>query len=170
LFAKRIVVLKGFVTSQAASDAVAILHLLDTAGAEPVQLHLNAPDGDLNAVFAVIDAIELMKAPVQALVTVEVGGGALGILTAAQQRSAYPHARFRLAEPAVSGVAGTADEIATAAGSHLQALEDLVLRLAALTGHARSRLETDFGARRLLSATKAQEYGLVDAVCTPPAT
>src|SRR6266511_3409510 len=63
----------------------------------------SAPDGDLSAAFALIDTLDVMRAPVHAIATAEVGGAAVGVYAAAQRRLAFPHARFRLAEPKLTG-------------------------------------------------------------------
>jgi ATP-dependent Clp protease protease subunit len=105
-----------------------------------------------------------MAAPVHAVVTSEAGGAVLAVLAAAQQRSAYRHARFKLAEPRAAGVTGTADEVAAAAGQHLRELEEVVLRLVELTGQTRSRIEDDLSSGRVLSAEEARDYGLIDTV------
>jgi ATP-dependent Clp protease protease subunit len=167
LFDRRMVFLRGPVTSRSAGNAVASLLSLDAADAEPVHLHLASPDGDLDAVFAVIDAIDGMRAPVHAVATAEVGGAAIGLYTAAGRRLAWPHARFRLAEPSVAPVAGTADDVASAAGRHLRALEDLVVRIATATGQPRSRVEDDLSAVRVLDAEQARAYGLVHEIKRP---
>jgi ATP-dependent Clp protease protease subunit len=101
---------------------------------------------------------------VHAVVTSEAGGAVLAVLAAAQQRAAYRHARFKLAEPRAAGVTGTADEVAAAAGQHLRELEEIVLRLVELTGQTRSRVEDDLSAGRSLSAVEARDYGLIDTV------
>jgi ATP-dependent Clp protease, protease subunit len=169
LFERRIVFLTGRITTGSASAAVAALLSLDAMAdpPEPVRLHLSAPDGDLDAAFAVIDAIDSLRSPVQAVATAHVGGAAIGVFAASQRRLAYPHARFRLSEPNLAGMNGTADDVARAAGRHLWALEDLVLRIAEATGQPRSRVEDDLGARRLLDADQARDYGLVHDVRGP---
>jgi len=164
LFDRRIVMLNGPLTSAAASQAAAALLTLDALGTEPVQLHLSAPDGDLNAAFAIVDAVDAMRAPLHATVTGEAGGAAIAVLAAAGRRLAYRHARIRLAEPRAATVAGTADEVAAAAGRYLRELEELAVRLAEVTGQPRSRVEDDLSAGRVLSAAEAQEYGLVDEI------
>ena len=182
LFDRRMVFLTGRVTPGPATTAAAGLLSLDATGSvgttgftppvagrpagepEPVYLHLAAPDGDLDAAFTVIDAIDSMRAPVYAVATGEVGGAAIGVLAAAQRRLAYPHARFRLAEPTVAGLRGTADDVAAAAGSHLRALEDLVVRVAEATGQPRSRVEDDFVRGRVLDVEQARAYGLIHEV------
>jgi ATP-dependent Clp protease protease subunit len=164
MFSQRFVLLQGPVTAQAANRVVASLLTLDGLGTEPVRLHLNSPEGELSAVFAVVDALDVMRAPVHATVIGQVGGAAIGVYAAAHRRLAYPHARFHLAEPGSHGVNGTADEVAAAAGRYLWALEDLVVRVARATGQPRSRVEDDFGAGRIMGATEAHEYGLVEEV------
>jgi ATP-dependent Clp protease, protease subunit len=164
LFEQRIVLLSGQVTGASASRVAATLLTLDALGDDPVHMQISAPDADLSAAFALIDTIDVMRSPVHAIATAEVGGAAVGVYAAAGRRVAFPHARFRLAEPKVTGIAGTADEVAAAAGRHLQALEDLVLRIAAACNQPRSRVEDDLAAGRLLSAEQAKEYGLVEAI------
>jgi ATP-dependent Clp protease protease subunit len=113
-----------------------------------------------------------MAAPVHAVVTAEAGGAVLAVLAAAEQRSAYRHARFKLAEPRAAGVTGTADEVAAAAGQHLRELDEVIVRLVTMTGQARSRIEDDLSAGRSLSAQEALEYGLIETVVgdhKPPA-
>ncbi len=164
LFDQRIVMVRGPLTSQSASGTAAALLTLDAAGPDPVQLHVASSNGDLNAAHAVIDVIDAMTAPVHAVVTSEAGGAVLAILAAAQKRSAYRHARFRLAEPRAAGVMGTADEVAAAAGQHLRELEEVILRLVEVTGQTRSRIEDDLSAGRSLSAEEARDYGLIDEI------
>jgi ATP-dependent Clp protease protease subunit len=164
LFERRIVFLRGQISAETASTTAATLLSLDALAPEPIQLHLAASDGDLDAVFALIDALDQLRAPVHAVATAEVGGAAIGAYAVAQRRIAYPHARFRLAEPRVTEIAGTADHVASAAGRHLRALEELMVRVAGATGQPRSRVEDDFGTGVVLSAEEARDYGLVDQI------
>lgn len=181
LYERRIVFLTGPITAQSAGTAAATLLSLDVLGAgpagfadrdegtrrgeaTPVQLHIAANDGDLDAVLSMIDAIDNLAAPVHAVATAELGRAAIGVYAAATRRLAYPHARFRLAEPNLAGMNGTADDVASAAGRHLRALEDLVVRIAEATGQPRSRVEDDLSTGRLLDATEASEYGLVHEI------
>jgi ATP-dependent Clp protease protease subunit len=164
MFAERIVLLQGPVNAESSGRTAAALLTLDALGSEPVTLHINANDGDLTAAFALIDTIELMRVPVHAMATGEVAGAAIGVLVAARKRLAFPHSRFRLCEPRVAGVSGTASEVAGAAGRYLQSLEELVVRVAGVTGRPRSRVEDDFSAGRVLTAEQAKEYGLVESV------
>ncbi len=164
LFDQRIVMIRGQLTSEAGTGVIAALLTLDAVGPKPVQLHVASGGGDLGAALSVIDVIDAMAAPVHAVVTSEAGGAVVAVLAAAEQRAAYRHARFKLTEPRSAGVTGTADEVARAAGQHLRELEEIILRLVAVTGQPRSRLEDDLSAGRTLSAPDAIEYGLLDAI------
>jgi ATP-dependent Clp protease protease subunit len=126
-----------------------------------------APDGELTAAFAVVDAIDAMRAPLHAVVTAQVGGAAVAVLAAASRRLAYRHAQIRLAEPRAAAVAGTADEVAAAAGQYLRELEEMAVRLAEVTGQPRSRVEDDLSIGRTLTAEQAREYGLIDDIVGP---
>jgi ATP-dependent Clp protease protease subunit len=167
LFDRRMVLLHGPLTGAAASQAAAALLALDTLSPEPVQLHMAVPSGDLAAAFAVVDAIDAMRAPLHVVVTSEVGGAAVAVLAAADRRLAYRHARIRLAEPRAATIAGTADEVAAAAGQYLRELEELAVRLAEVSGQPRSRVEDDLSAGRILTAEQAREYGLIDDIVGP---
>jgi ATP-dependent Clp protease, protease subunit len=164
LFDRRIVMIRGPLTGPAATQAAAALLTLDAMGTDPVELHVAAPDGELTAAFAMVDALDAMRAEVRAVVTAEAGGAVLAVLAAARRRLAYRHARIRIAEPRAAAVAGTADEVAAAAGQYLRELEELALRIAAATGQPRSRVEDDMSAGRILTAAQAREYGLIDEV------
>ncbi|GIF74313.1 ATP-dependent Clp protease proteolytic subunit [Asanoa siamensis] len=167
LFDRRIVILQGTINGAAATRTAAALLTLDAQGPDPVELHLRSPDGDLDAVFAVIDALDVMHAPVHALATSEIGGAAIGLYAVAPSRKAFPHTRFRLREPRAAGVSGTAEDVAHAAGHHLRALDDLIVRISEATGQPRSRIEDDLSRGRQLTAEEAREYGLVHEIVAP---
>ncbi|MGK5684491.1 ATP-dependent Clp protease proteolytic subunit [Actinoplanes sp. URMC 104] len=164
LFDQRIVMVRGQLTAEGATGIAAALMTLDAAGSTPVQLHVASPGGELGAALSVIDVIDSMAAPVQVVVTSQVGGAVVALLAAAERRAAYRHARFRLNEPRSSGVTGTADEVARAAGQHLRELEEITLRLVEITGQSRSRIEDDMSAGRSLTAQEALEYGLITEI------
>jgi ATP-dependent Clp protease, protease subunit len=164
LFDQRIVMVRGPLTAEASTGVAAALLTLDAAGPSPIQLHVASSGGDLAAALAVIDVIDAMAAPVHAVVTSEAGGAVIAVLAAAEKRSAYRHARFRLTEPRAAGVNGTADEVAAAAGQHLRELEEVILRLVVVTNQPRSRVEDDLSAGRTLTAQEALTYGLIDEV------
>lgn len=167
LFDRRIVMLGGRLDPAAASNVAAALMTLDAIGVDPIQLHLTAVEGELSAAFAVVDAVTSMRAPVDVVIPSQAGGAALAVLAAARRRLAFPHARIRLVEPQAAIASGTAEKVAGAAGEHLRELEELIIALAEVTGQTRSRVEDDLSAGRILSASDAREYGLIDDIVGP---
>ncbi|WP_433218473.1 ATP-dependent Clp protease proteolytic subunit [Dactylosporangium sp. CS-047395] len=164
LFTRRMVFLRGPIEPDMASRAAATLLALDATGSEPISVHMSADQGNLAAVWTLVDAIDSIGAPVHATAVGEVSGAALGVYCAAAERTAFAHARFRLAEPKVTSPGGTADQVVAEAGRYLRDLEDLILRIAGATGQPRSRVEDDLQAGKVLSAPEAIDYGLVSAI------
>jgi ATP-dependent Clp protease protease subunit len=164
LFARRMVFLRGPVEAEMAARAAATLLALDAAGSAPISVHISSDQGSLAAVWALVDAIEAVQAPVHATAVGEVSGAALGVFCAAAERTAFAHARFRLVEPKVSSPGGTADQVVAEAGRYLRDLEDLILRIAEATGQPRSRVEDDLQAGKVLTAPEAVDYGLVTSI------
>jgi ATP-dependent Clp protease protease subunit len=167
LFDRRIIMLRGPLTAEIASHAAAALLTLDALAVDPVQLHVAALDGELAAAFAVVDAIDAMRAPVHAVVPAQAGGAAMALLAAAGRRLAYRHARLWLTEPRAVVAAGTADQVTAAAGEYLRELDELIVRLAEVTGQPRSRVEDDLSTGRVMTAEQAREYGLLDDIVGP---
>lgn len=164
LFDQRIVVFNGPLTGPTATRTAAALLTLDALGTDPIRLHMSTSDGDLTAAFALVDALDAMRAPVHALVTAQAGGAAIAVLAATERRLAYRHATIRICEPPAALAVGTADEVAAAAGQYLRQLEELAERLAAVIGQPRSRVEDDLSAGRTLTAAEARDYGLIDEI------
>lgn len=165
LFEQETVALNGVLTGELASRASAALLTLEAlvkpGTGRHVQLQVTSSAGDLNAAFALIDVLDVMKVPVRAVAIGQVGGPALAVYAAATQRAAYRHARFVLEEPRTDDIAGNTEEVLAAAGEHLRLVEEMAVRIGTATGHTQAEVERDLSARRRLSAAEAQEYGLV---------
>ena len=164
LYERRMIMLRGPLTSSASSHVAAALLTLDALNADPIQLHISAVDGELSAAYAIVDAIDAMRSKVRAVVPSMAGGASMAIFAAADRRLAFRHARIKLTEPHATMTAGTADQVAAAAGEYLRELDELIARLTEVTGQPRSRIENDLSAGRVLSAEEAKEYGLIDEI------
>src|SRR5438105_8354640 len=79
MFDQRLVLLHGPVVTSTANRVAATLLTLDALGTDPVRLHVSSPSGEISAVFALVDALEVMRAPVHATAIGEVGGAAVGV-------------------------------------------------------------------------------------------
>jgi ATP-dependent Clp protease, protease subunit len=165
LYERRIVSVSGRLDDQVAARAAATLMSLDATGDTPIEVHVDSPDGTLEAGFVLIDVLGMIRAPVRALCRGVVGTPAIGVVAAAGHRMASPHARFRLAQPTVR-LAGTPDQIDAARRQHRDLLVRFQAHLARATGRPVDAIADDMRAGRTLDAAEALAYGLIDDI--PP--
>ena len=156
LFERRIVLLTGRLDADLAAEAAAALMTLDAIGDEPIELHLDSPDGTLEAAFVLIDTLDPLRARVRAHCRGQVGGPAVGVAAAADHRSASPHTRFRLFQPAAQ-FSGTPEQ---------KLLWSLHARLARLTRRPAEEIAEDMRRGLYLDAREALDYGLIDEIST----
>ena len=164
LFERRIVLVTGWLDADLAAEAAALM-TLDAAGDEPIELHLDSPDGTLASAFVLIDTLDLLHATVRAHCRGQVGGPAIGVAAAADHRSASPHTRFRLFQPTAQ-LSGTPDQIASHSRQQRELLWRLHARLAQLTGRPAEEIAEDMRRGRYLDAREALDYGLLDEIST----
>lgn len=165
LFERRIVLVTGPLDHDLAAETAAAVMALDTLGDQPIDLHLDSPGGPLEAAFALIDTIDRLHATLHAHCRGQVGGPAIGVVAAADQRSAGPHTRFRLFQP-TARLSGTPDEIAAHSRQQQELLWRLHARLAQRTGRPAEEIAEDMRRGRHLDAREALDYGLIDDIST----
>ncbi|MEV5749468.1 ATP-dependent Clp protease proteolytic subunit [Actinoallomurus sp. NPDC052308] len=168
LLEHRIILATGHLDGARASELCARLVTLDAAGEEPVRLHLQTPDGELEAAFAAADMVNAVTCPVQVVVIGQVGGPPLAVLTAARRREMTPHAVLRLAEPGASLAGGGATDVAAREEEYRRLVDAFYIRLAETTGREVDEIREDARRDRLLTAEEAVAYGLVHAVVARP--
>ena len=161
LLEQRVVALAGALDADDVNRAVAELALLDASGDEPVQLRLSGVSADLDSALTLVDALDLMGAPVHATVLGTLTGAAVAVLAVADRRTAGAHAVVHLTEPRTPR-RGLGRDVEALAAEHARQLRRLQERLAEATGRDVERIATDMRTGRLLSTEEAREYGLVD--------
>jgi len=164
---RRIVQVAGRLDDALATRAAAELLSLDAGGVEPIELHVDSRDGTLEAAFMLMDTLDGLRAPVHAWCRGETGGPAVGVVAVAAHRTAAPHARFRLAQPAVR-FSGSPDQVAALTRQHRDLLVRFQARLARATGRPVDDIADDMRRGRYLDAGEARDYGLIDAVGGTP--
>ncbi|MGY1635757.1 ATP-dependent Clp protease proteolytic subunit [Geodermatophilus sp. SYSU D00742] len=161
LLEQRVVALAGELDAEAVNRAVAELALLDATGDGPVRLRLSGVSADLDGALTLVDALDLVGAPVHATSLGTLTGPALAVLAVADHRQAGAHASFRLCEPrAPRGLPGHAVE--AWAAEHSRQLRRLQERLAGACGRPVEEVAGDMRAGRLLDVAEARAYGLLD--------
>lgn len=174
LLKDRIVFLGTPITDQVANLIVAQLLYLNHEDPErDIRMYINCPGGSVYAGFAIYDAMQLIKAPVETTAigltasfgTVLLAAGAKG------KRFALPNATIHMHQPLVSGgVGGQATDVMIQANELIRQKERLYKILQDATGQTREIIERDADRDFFLDAQKAVEYGIVDGVLSPVAT
>ena len=162
LLDQRVIALAGELHDDVVNRTVAALALLDASGDDPVHLRLSGVSADLDTALPLVDALDLMGAPVHATALGTLTGPAVALLAVADRRVAGPHAVLHLREP-TNGRGLHGRDLETWAAEHARQLRRFHERLAAACGRPVDEIAADMAAGRLLTAQEAQEYGLVDA-------
>jgi ATP-dependent Clp protease protease subunit len=161
LLDQRVVALAGELDPATANRAVAELALLDASGDDPVSLRLSGVSTDLDTALALVDALDLMGAPVHATCLGMLDGPAVALLAVADHRAAGPHAILQLREPrSPVGIPGR--EVESLAAERARQLRRLQERLAEACRRPVDEIAADMRAGRVLTAEEAQGYGLID--------
>lgn len=161
LLDQRILALAGELDAETVNRAVASLALLDASGDEPVRLRLSGVTADLDAVLTLVDALDLVDAPIHAIALGTLAGPAVALLAVADRRVVGPHAVLQLTEPRTPrGLSGR--EVEAAAEQRARGLRRLQERLARACGRPVDEIAADMHDGRVLGADEARAYGLAD--------
>jgi ATP-dependent Clp protease protease subunit len=168
LLAERIILLGSPIDDNVANVITAqLLHLEAVDDEKEISLYINSPGGSMNAMFAIYDAMQYIKAPVATFCSGLAASAAAVILAggAAGRRNALPNARILIHQPH-GGAQGQSVDI------EIQAREMAFLRrrmheiLAHHTGQSVERIEKDTDRDYILGGEDAVAYGLIDHVLT----
>ncbi len=168
LLKDRVVFCVGPIEDYMANVIVAQLLFLESENPDKeISLYINSPGGGVTAGMAVYDTMQFIKPEVSTLCVgqaasmgaVLLAGGASG------KRHTLPHSRVMIHQP-LGGFQGQASDIDIHAREILKIREELNQVLAFHTGQPVEKIRQDTDRDRFLTATDAQEYGLVDHVLT----
>ena len=170
LLKERIIFLGTPIDDNVANLVVAQLLVLEREDPDKeISLYLNSPGGAISAGLAVLDTMQLVRAPVS---TIAVGmtasmGTILLCAGAKGKRYALPNATVHIHQP-WGGVQGQAVDIEIEARRILRERERLNNILAERTGQTLERIVKDTDRNYWMTAEEAVEYGLVDEVLRRP--
>jgi ATP-dependent Clp protease protease subunit len=163
LFERRIVPVTGRLDDDTAAKVAAVLLALDARGGQPIELHLDSPDGTLGAAFVLIDTADTLRSALRVLCRGRIGGPVMGVIATADHRVAAAHTRFHLSQP-TARFAGAPREIAAQSRQQQELLWKLYGRLARRTGRPAEEIAEDMRRGRYLDAREARDYGLIDEI------
>jgi ATP-dependent Clp protease protease subunit len=165
LLKSRSVLLSGEINKQLAERIIKQLILLEEDGENPVRVFIDSPGGDADAGYAIFDMLRFINPPVITIGMGLVASAAAIVLLAApsERRVALPNSHYLIHQP-LSGIRGVATEIEI----HARELEKLRSKINQMiadeTGQSIEKVEQDTDRDYWLSATEAQEYGLVSRI------
>lgn len=169
LLSERIVYLGTEVDAGVANTIIAqLLHLDADAPDADVQLSINCAGGDPSAALAIYDTMQHIRPRVTTTcVGQAIGVGALLVASGAPgMRSALPHSRIVLHQPAAQ-TRGAVPDLILAADEVVRVRAEMEQVLAFHTGRTVETLRADTDRDRVFTAESARGYGLIDQVLAP---
>ncbi|MFM8394307.1 MAG: ATP-dependent Clp endopeptidase proteolytic subunit ClpP [Acidobacteriota bacterium] len=131
-----------------------------------ISLYINSPGGSVTAGMAIYDTMQFVRCPVTTFCIGQCASMAAVLLAAGTKgrRFALPNSRILIHQPSAGGISGQATDIKIAAEEILRLRERLNEILANHTGQSIETIERDVERDRIMSASQAREYGLIDQV------
>jgi len=162
----RIIILSEEVNDVTASLIVAQLLYLEAQDPDKdIQFYINSPGGSITSGMAIYDTMQYIKADVSTIcVGMAASMGAFLLSAGAKgKRLALPNSEIMIHQPS-GGSQGQATDIEIQARRILQMKDKLNALLAEHTGKPVETIAADSERDHFMTATEAQEYGLIDKV------
>ena len=166
LLNERIVFLGTPIDDQVGNLIVAqLLHLESEEPTKDINLYINSPGGEMNALFAIYDTMQFIGADVATTCMGQAASSAAVLLAAGApgKRGTLPHARVLIHQP-WGGVQGQSVDIEIAAREVMAQRRQMIETLARHSGQTVEQIERDIDRDFILRGHDAVEYGLVDHV------
>ena len=166
LLTERVVYLGTPIDAGVANALVAQLLFLEADNPDrDVHLYINCEGGDPSAMLAIYDTMRYIRAQIATTCVGQAIGVGAVLLAAgtAGKRSALPHARVVLHQPAAQG-RGAIPDLILQADEVVRVRAQIEQILSRHTGQEITTLRADTDHDRVFSAAAAAEYGLVDRV------
>ena len=142
-----------------------LLHLSYVAPDREVSLYVNSPGGSFTSLMAIYDTMQLVPTPVATYCLGQAASAAAVLLAAGEpgRRFALKHSRVLLHQPS-SGGQGTVSDLALQADELLRVRSQVEGVLSRHTGRTVEQLRADTDRDKVLTATQAVAFGIVDHV------
>ena len=141
------------------------LHLESENPDKDINLYINSPGGDINALFAIYDTMQYIKPDITTICFGQAASAAAVLLASGQKgkRLALPHARILIHQP-YAGAQGQASDIELIAAEIQRMKSSLEEVLAYHTGQPVEKISADTDRDFVMTATEAKDYGIIDEV------
>jgi ATP-dependent Clp protease protease subunit len=165
LLKDRIVFFGYAVSPETANAVVAQLLFLDSQSEDPIQMYINSPGGQVDSGLAVIDTMNLIKAPVHTICVGMCASMGAMLLSAGEtgHRAMLPNARVMIHQP-LGGVSGQASDIEIEAREIIRIKQSLIKMLAENCGKPYETVLSDCDRNYWMDSEESLAYGIVDKV------
>ena len=142
-----------------------LLHLESENPDKDINLYINSPGGDINALFAIYDTMSYIKPEIATICYGQAASAAAVLLAAGTpgKRLALPHSRVLIHQP-YAGAQGQVSDIELASQEIQRLKHQLEQVLAMHTGQTVEKIATDTDRDFVMTAAEAKEYGIIDEV------
>ncbi len=142
-----------------------LLHLEAENPDRDINIYINSPGGDINALFAIYDTMQYVKPDITTICFGQAASAAAVLLAAGTpgKRLALKHSRILIHQP-YSGAQGQVSDIEIAATEIQRLKESLENVLAEHTGQTPEKISADTDRDFVMTAVQAKEYGIIDEV------
>jgi len=142
-----------------------LLHLESENPDKDINLYINSPGGDINALFAIYDTMSFIRPSISTICFGQAASAAAVLLAAGDpgKRLALPHARVLIHQP-YAGAQGQVSDIELASKEIQRLKEALEEILSRHTGQTAEKISTDTDRDYVMTADEAKEYGIIDEV------
>lgn len=167
LFAKRKLLIEGEITSESAMGFIKELMLLVFENrAEPIDVLINSPGGEINAGLAMYDAIRGCGVKIR---TICIGRGySMGaVLFAAGTGGRYmlPNSELMIHEPLISNrIGGSSTSVKSISDSLLETKKKMDKLLSRCTGRSEKEIEEATSFDHYFTAEESIDFGLADGI------
>jgi ATP-dependent Clp protease protease subunit len=163
----RQILLSGEINEDNAEKIIRQLLILEADGDKPIYIYIDSPGGDVDAGFAIFDAIRFVNAPVYTVGMGLIASAAALILLAApkERRLGMPHSHYLIHQPS-SGMKGVATDIEIHAAEIAKTKAKINEIIAEETGTPLDKVTKDTDRDYWLVADEAVSYGLISRVIT----
>jgi ATP-dependent Clp protease protease subunit len=167
MFEERIIFLGVQIDDVSANDVMAQLLTLESGDPDrDITMYINSPGGSFTAMTAIYDTMQFVRPDIATVCLGQAASAAAVLLAAGApgKRMALPHSRVIIHQPATEGGYGQGSDIEIQAREIMRMrslLEDLISQHST---QPIDKVKKDIDRDKILTASEAKEYGLVDQV------
>ena len=170
LFEDRIIFLGVQVDDASADDIMAQLLVLESQDPDrDITMYINSPGGSFTAMTAIYDTMQYIRPQIQTVVLGQAASAAAVLLAAGApgKRLALPNSRVLIHQPSAGESGrGQASDIEIQAKEIMRLREWLETTLSKHSKRSVEEVKSDIDRDKILIASEALEYGLIDQVLT----